>query len=128
MIILAIGLLGLASLQAISLKNVNNTQYHTLATIYAYDMVERMRSNKQGVFANEYNNIDAGNCSGSCGAMAQLDASQWNQLISSELPDGSGKVAINGNQHDITVKWREQGRDSSGGTVTDTEFTLSVRI
>ena len=138
MIILAIGLLGLATLQTISLKNVNNSQFHSVATIYAYDMAERMRSNRLGVGQGSYNGITGAetdpNCTG-CNPsdMAQLDAFQWNDLIKQNpnkggLPEGVGTVTKNGNLYQIKIAWKEQGRDSTGGTVATTDFTLSVQI
>ena len=138
MIILAVGLLGLASLQAMSLKNVNNTQFRTLATIYAYDMAERMRSNKQGVTGGNYDSVDGDESDPSCtgcsvSAMAQLDAFEWNTMIKQNanaggLPSGVGTVTKNGSLYDIKVTWTEQGRDSSGGTVSSNDFILSIRI
>lgn len=135
---MAIGLLGLASVQIISLKNLNNSQFRSLATTYAYAMAERMRSNRSAVSAGYYNAIDTTaenpNCS-SCTAeqIAQLDAYQWNQLIKSSiasggLPTGTGTVNKNGSVYDITVSWQEQQRDSSSGTISDINFTLSVQL
>jgi len=135
--ILAIGLLGLAALQANSLKNINNSQFRTLATTYAYDMAERMRSNQDGVLAGGYDAISASvsdpGCS-SCTAaqLAQLDGYQWNQQISQAvniggLPTGSGTVTKSGNVFNITVVWQEQQRDSSGGKVGDADFTLTIQ-
>ena len=136
-VIMAVGLLGLAGMQNVNLKNVNNTQYRTLATIFAYDMAERMRSNRDGLGA--YNGIDGSetdpNCT-TCNAteMAQLDAFQWNQAIGASVVDGGmsegavGTVSSNGNLWDIKVSWPEQTRDQSGGKIETKEFTLSIRI
>ena len=131
-IIISVGLLGVASLQLISLKNVNNTQFRTLATIYAYDMAERMRSNKAGVDAGAYNKI-LGNESEDASNVAQNDAFEWNSLIAAGannggLPSGVGTVTSNGSVYDIVISWQEQGRDNTGGLVEAKTITLSVRI
>ena len=138
--ILAAGLLGLASLQMLSLKNINNAQFHTLATTYAYDMSERMRSNREALLAGSYDNIsytvsDPGCSNAGCTAaqMAQLDGFQWNALLQSAvneggLPEGKGTVVKNGSVYNITVAWKEQQRSSSGGEVGNASFTLTIQI
>ena len=139
MLIMAVGLLGLASLQVISIKNINNSQFRSLATTYAYDMVERMRSNPGGVSSNAYNAIDGSetepSCTSSCSnaVIAQSDAYQWNSLISQAvnvggLPNGLGTVTGDGSSFVITISWDEQDRDSSGGLVNNTNFTFDVQI
>lgn len=136
--ILAAGLLGLASLQMISLKNINNAQFHTLATTYAYDMGERMRSNQEALLLGSYDNIvstvtDPGCTACSAAQMAQLDGFQWNELIQSAisqggLPEGKGTVTKVGSVFNITVSWKEQQRKDTGGVVGDASFTLIIQI
>ena len=45
MVILAIGLLGLAALQAVGMRNNHSALSRFQATLSAYDMADRMRSN-----------------------------------------------------------------------------------
>jgi len=131
-------------MQLVSMKNINNTQYRSLATMYAYDMAERMRSNQAGTLQGSYGNITGNellaNCSSNCspGAVAQKDAYEWNQFIKNgvngnasqgALPNGSGAVSSLGNRmYDITITWDEQDRDNTGGTITTQSFVLRVRI
>lgn len=134
--VLAVGLLGLASLQMISLKNINNAQFQTLATTYAYDMAERIRSNRTGL--SGYDSIlsttsDPGCTSCTSTQMAQLDGFEWNSLIQSAvidggLPEGKGTVSKVGSLYNITITWKEQQRTDSGGQVGDASFTLSIQI
>jgi type IV pilus assembly protein PilV len=137
--VLAAGLLGLASLQMMSLKNINNAQFHTLATTYAYDMSERMRSNREAVTSydgisdtvTEPSCIAANNCPPT--EIAKHDVYEWNTLIKSSvinggLPGGKGVVTKAGNVYNITITWNEQQRTNSGGQVGNTSFTLSIQI
>ncbi|WP_354623370.1 type IV pilus modification protein PilV [Psychromonas sp. MME2] len=136
--ILAAGLLGLVSVQMFSLKNVNNAQFQSIATTYAYDMAERMRSNRDAVSNGAYNNILSTitdpNCSPCTSThIAQLDGFQWNQQIQANvnaggLPGGKGTVTKTGNIYKITVAWKEQQRSSAGGSVGDASFTLDIQI
>ncbi len=143
-VITAIGLLGLGAMQLVSMKNINNTQYRSLATIYAYDMAERMRSNQAGVLSGAYNNVTGNETAISCTAfcsgseVAQRDAFEWNQFIKNgangdlsqgALPNARGEVGSLGNRvFEITVTWDEQDRDNTGGVITTESFVLRVRI
>lgn len=141
-LIMVVGLLGVVAMQMLNIKTVNNTQYRSVATLHAYDMAERMRSNKGGVYADAYEfstrpSGAASACSGGCNPtqLASWDAYDWNDSIrsfnspsSADLPSGSGKVEKDGEFYVITVSWKEQSRDSGVQGVTDEEFVLRVRI
>ena len=47
LVILSIGLLGLAGLQAASLRYNHSSYLRSQATLIAYDIVDRMRANRQ---------------------------------------------------------------------------------
>ena len=96
-IVLSIGLLGLAGLQASSLKNNNSAYLRTQATLLANDMLDRIRSNMEGVRLGNYDNLyqgqtltNPGCISTGCNptTLAQYDAWDWNSDVSSLLPGG----------------------------------------
>jgi type IV pilus assembly protein PilV len=131
--IMAVGLFGLASLQMVSLQNINSTQSRTLATDYAYDMAERMRSNRTAMTAGNYdaivldgNETDPGCTSCTPDKAAEYDVYQWGQQIAG-LPNGSGSITKNGNEHEITVSWDEQESSSLSGVVT-ASFKLTIQL
>jgi len=63
-VVVSVGLLGLAGLQIGSLRANMNSETRSTATLLANDIVERMRANRSGVDANAYSNItvDAAQC------------------------------------------------------------------
>ncbi|UTA47335.1 type IV pilus modification protein PilV [Simiduia sp. 21SJ11W-1] len=137
--IMAVGLLGLGAMQLLGLKNINNSQYRTQASLLAYDMAERMRSNPAGVRDGHYDAVTNAATKPTCTVcsteqMAQLDAFEWNALITEDIKKGglpdtaAGTVTKNGNQWDVTVSWDEQTRDNTGGVVKKLEMTMSVRL
>jgi len=130
-LVLAIGLLGLASLQVASMKNTNNAHYRALATIYAYDMAERMRSNPKGVAAGNYNNVTAnknGGVAGCTGCIASQDATEWSQALVAGFPEGvAGRVTASGNNHEVTITWNEL-EAAGDAQVASSDFTLTVQI
>lgn len=120
LVVLSIGLLGLAGLQATGLRYNQGAFFRTQATLLAYGMADRMRANTAGVTAGNYNAITPGsvsssppNCVGavcSSSQIAQYDAAQWEADVQSLLPSGQGKVTGNGNGvYTITVSWTDRG-------------------
>lgn len=143
-VVLSFGLLGLAGLQADGLRNNTSAYARSQASLMAYDMLDRMRANLQGVRNGNYDNLlattptDPTCISTGCSisAMAQNDAWEWSQKLAEVLPSGQGKVNGNGEGSifTITVMWDDMrtgatGTDCSGEPQVDlTCFTLSSII
>lgn len=100
-LVLAIGLLGLAGLQLASLKQNNQALQRSVATLDAYDLTDRIRANPIGVDFGWYNSPTA-TAVAACGTtsgctpqqMAQNDFYSWLQQLASDLPSGKGFVCI----------------------------------
>jgi type IV pilus assembly protein PilV len=119
LVILSIGLLGVAGLQLTGLQSNRSAYYRSQATIIAYDMIDRMRTNVDGVAANHYDDLDSDNPPSSpptciesangCSAasLADNDLQEWVNDYLSMLPAGSGTVTRNGNIFTVTVNWVE---------------------
>ena len=130
-VILSFGLLGLAGLQANSLKNNHSAYLRSQAVWQAYDMADRMRANRTGLEAGAYDDMEGipgnPNCeANTCSAaqMAQYDAALWNGNNATRLPAGAGTViAQGGGVYDITVSWQ----DREGGEPVTKTFTTRVR-
>lgn len=56
-VILSLGLLGLAGLQVTGLKNNRNAYYQTVAAQVVQDLAERIKADQAGVLANNYDNL-----------------------------------------------------------------------
>ena len=133
LIILAIGLLGLASLQMTSLKFNTDAYLRTQATTLAYDIIDRMRINNAAVLTGSYTvplNTDADakltayvackgttcNCygSGNCTPtnIALFDLGSWYERLDTALPGASeNRATISfgaNNTATITINWRER--------------------
>lgn len=89
-LILAVGLLGVAGVQVVSMQNTSNANLRTLATIYAQDMAERIRANGNTVLPD-----------------AAREA--WEDRMQVELgPLATGTVVPNGDVIDIQLQWVER--------------------
>lgn len=106
LLVLSIGLLGLAALQTIGLKFTHESYQRTQAVIQAYDMLDRIRANSGGRTATGYNNVSLGsipslsgiNCTGGTGCnptqLATYDVSTWNTANANLLKQGQGAVCL----------------------------------
>ena len=142
-VVLSIGLLGIAGLQAFSQRSNHSAYLRSQATALAYDMIDRMRANTAGVLSGAYNAIDTtsgtysnpgcdtATCSSS--QMAQYDMYDWQQELATQLPTGNGKVtgAGVGSMFTVTVMW-DDDRNGSGSLVCGSGalkcFTVSSKL
>jgi len=122
MIILAIGLLGVAGLQALSLKQTSNSAVRSLVTMHAYDLSERMRSDFDDIAVFE--KADSTACD-SCDAKL----SAWHDRLIEDVPTASTEVDVTTNADssfaEITVSWTER---DIGNDALAQSYTLYVRL
>ena len=129
--VMSIGLLGLASLQAASLRFNNDSSAQTQAAYLASDMADRMRANVSRVadYPGKAEGANA-NCYTATGCspdeMAANDIYEWNQALAT-LPGGQGTItALAGGLYTITVMWDEQ-RSGATGTNCDPDDANDLR-
>jgi len=135
LVIIAVGLLGLANVQLIGLKNNQSAYQRSQATIAIYDMVERIRSN-----ASEIDNYVAtaievkaatkvATCTTATGCstaeMAATDLAEWNELLTQSFGMAEGAIMPDGSIYNITITWDE----NHDGVIdsNDPTFPLSFR-
>jgi type IV pilus assembly protein PilV len=129
MVILAIGLLGMESMQVMSLQDTGNSGYRSIGIYLANDMADRIRANKVAMDANNYNSISGASLNSSClaaagcstSAMANHDKQEWLDNLAQSLPGGLGTISRSGDIFTVTVSWTEKVRTAAGvdtGTVT----------
>lgn len=108
-VIFSIGLLGLAKIQISSLRLTHDSLLRTTATLMAADMADRMRSNPTAMNAGIKSpyNASAGISNPTClssgctsNQMAAQDLYEWNNMLATALPNGSGFVCIDSTPKD----------------------------
>lgn len=116
LLVLAIGLLGLAALQARGVKFNHDAYLRSQATYLAYEIMDLMRANATN--ASAY--VAAGDPGGTCDPKASgrtNDLACWYDALQATLPAGDASVAANAaseNQFDVTIRW--QARDARAAT------------
>lgn len=108
-IVLSIGLVGVAGLQVVSLQNNQSAFMRSQASALAYDLADRMRANVPGANAGMYDptaKATTASCKSTTGCttqqMAQNDLYEWDAAIATYLPDGQGFVCIDSTPDDGT--------------------------
>lgn len=108
-LILSLGLVGVAGLQALSLKNNQSAYMRSQASALAYDLADRMRTNVTGANSGFYDPAQA-DAFASCGTTAgctpqeaaRNDLFEWAQALAVNLPMGTGFVCVDSTPHDGT--------------------------
>jgi len=116
LLVLAIGLLGLAALQTTGLRSNQMATMRTLATQLAYDMTDRMRANPAGVDAQDYVIATNETPADPPVTRADTDLTEWRAQVA-RLPGGLSSITRNAGPpvtHEITVYWDEE---RSGATL-----------
>ncbi|HQT31470.1 MAG TPA: type IV pilus modification protein PilV [Thiobacillus sp.] len=127
-LVLSIGLLGLAGLMASSIRNNHSAYQRTQATWLAYDMIDRMRVNRANAIssANNYN-IAIGTATSGSSGLAGADVTGWKTTLANALPAGDGSVAVDSTSRAVTVivQWNDSrgtGGNSAQQLRVDTQL------
>lgn len=136
-VVLSIGLLGLAGLQVTSVQSNHSAYQRSQASLLASDLADRMRANRTQALTNAYvaDYATSSSSNNVSGTRAQKDLAEWLNNLALKLPDGQGKVEKNGSLVTIHVRWNDnRGRiqksdnadaDADAGTET---FTYRTEI
>jgi len=120
LLVISIGLLGIASLQITAMSQNSSSLNHSQAVWYAYNMSDRIRANISEF--NNYDGIDTStgytqDCMSSACTNAQMltaDAADWATMVAN-LPGGRGIISsptADGLQ--VSVMWDDEGTGATG--------------
>ncbi len=111
-VVLSIGLLGLAGLQAAGLRNNQHSYFRSQSVLIASDIADRMRANLPAVLNGAYDQgagaaaAAKAACTTTTGCtsadMASNDLAEWNQDIATRLPAGEAVVCLDSTPNDGT--------------------------
>lgn len=131
MLVLSIGLLGLAGLMASSMRNNLSASHRTQATWMAYDIIDRMRANRAGALAGSYATAmgTAATCATAypTGSVPVQDIAAWKNQLACALPAGNGSIAVNTGTRaaTIVIQWNDS-RGSQG--LANQTFTVETQL
>jgi type IV pilus assembly protein PilV len=110
-IVLSIGLLGLAGLQAAGMRVSQSSVHRGLAAQLAYDMIDRVRANAANAVLYRHALGDempaCAEAPGNGEQVAACDLRDWAVRLRA-LPAGAGAVAVAGTTVTVTVQWDDR--------------------
>jgi type IV pilus assembly protein PilV len=127
LLILSIGLLGLAALQTVGMRSNQMAVMRTHVSHVAYEITDRMRANPVGVTNGDYDiavtdpkptslpnplcdaRVPGTDAPCTTAEMATFDLNQWLTAILEGLPGGDAEITYDAitDVHTITVYWNE---------------------
>jgi type IV pilus assembly protein PilV len=137
LVILSVGLLGIAGMQVAGIRNTHYSYLRSQATAFAGEITDRMRANCSGAQAGFYNFTaastiptspanNAGDLSNQ--NLANGDLADWLTRLRNTLPQGTATIACTTTDTsqacrvppscNVTITWQEGETTGSGGTTT----------
>lgn len=136
-LVLSIGFLGIAALQAMSLSTNNSAMARSMATISSYSILDAMRADMNGARSGNYNRTGTGvlkgnACPAASGSLAQAQLHQWCTQLSTSLgPSASTTGGVDcstvgaGVYCTITITF-DDSRSQTGGGNTQKVVTRAM--
>lgn len=105
LVVLSVGLLGIAALQMTSLRNNRGAHFRSQAQVLAYDIADRMRANRNVALANSY--VISLTGTPAVTGMALADLVEWKATLATALPGGQGEITRDGDMFRIRIQWTD---------------------
>lgn len=116
-LVLSLGLLGLAALQVASIRDTQGAYLKGQAVNGAYQIIDAMRANRDDALAGNYDDDFPAGVASYCGIQdpdaVASDLCDWERALDGALPSGQGAVDVDGNgMATICVRWTEPRRSN----------------
>jgi len=115
LLVLAIGVLGIAALQFKALKYGNDANVRTQISYLASDITDRMRINRTNIasyvgnYTVDIDNLGGSACNNATGADATNDLGCWHNEIDTILPHGTTvNITAAGSLYTITFTYKDR--------------------
>ncbi len=129
LVVLAVGMLGVAALYIEGLRAERTSVLHTTAVNMAADIADRIRSNRTAgaayAAAAANNNCVNGVADCAPAALAADDMFVWQQDLVARLPGGTGNIVVAAgppNTYTITISWAESGQAALVNYILDVQI------
>lgn len=111
-LIVSVGVLGVAGLQLLSLQNNTSAMFRTQAFQAAYGIIDRARANPGEDYSIDMDadpptaeDCTTTDCSRT--EMRDYDLASWLEELAATLPNGDGEVDVSGGTTTVTVRWQD---------------------
>jgi len=127
-LVLSVGLLGMAALQINALKNNLSSFQRTQAVMLSYYMLDAMRANRDDVRAGNYDLDKTCEVPKRAGTLVSNDHHFWLQAIKDNLgnaPTSCGQISCQDMTCTVTIFWSD---DRGTGGTAEQSFSTSTRL
>lgn len=119
-VVLSIGVLGVAALQTRSMVSNGNAMQRSMATVASYSIIAAMSADRQAVKNGDYNGtVKASKCPTDTGSFAQTQLKIWCNALGERLGDKKttqGEVNCDDDgKCKVTISWKDTRSDSDAG-------------
>lgn len=133
MLIVSIGLLGIAGIIVTNLKNNQGSYARTQASLLVSDIVDRMRANRAAAeTAPSPYQLASGAAPDAAAGVAGADLAQWRSALAAAIPSGTGSVSIDPVTNNVTVvvQWDDSRASGDGRTMglATQKISLETRL
>jgi type IV pilus assembly protein PilV len=132
LVVMSVGLLGLALLQQNAVAFNRDAYLASQATVLAYDIADRIRGNREAGRDGDYDSAFAGTppaCGSAipAGTVVAQDIAAWRRALSCALPGGNGQIDYDDATEilTITVRWDPS---RGGDAAADEEFVMTTGL
>ena len=125
-VVLSVGLLGLAGMHFQGLKNNQSAYFRSQATILAYSAMDLMRSDRINAINQNYD-IALGTVATADGSITNDNLVYWKNALQGALPTGDGAIDCTTNTAIciVTVQWDDT--IGQGGSSTQ-QFSVTTQL
>lgn len=124
-LVLSIGMLGMAGLQSWSLRNNQSSMERGMAVVHAYQIADIMRADRANAINGDFD-IGIEDAAPADADYISLAIADWRASMQQTLgPDASGSIDCNGALCDIVVRWND-ARGTEGAA--EQEITIEVEL
>ncbi len=121
-LVLVIGMLGMAAMQLQSIKFAESAKWRSHATFLAYDIVERIRANKSNA-ASYAHAAGASGPSESATAIYDKDMYEWLEQLALIKGEELSSVVIDGDTVTVTIGIKDLARTAQNAAATTFTYT-----
>lgn len=128
MVVLSVGLLGIAGMMASTVRNNHSAYHRSQATWLAYDMLDRVRANRDAALAPANNfNIALGTANSAVTGIVGGEVNAWKNRLAAALPAGDGSVTVVPATRRVTVVVRWNDSRGTGGSDAQ-QFVVETQL
>lgn len=119
-VVVALGVLALARLQTNMVQSNQSALLRSQASLFVYDMTDRMRADLQGARDGLYNR-GFGDAIPGGGTLQGAEIANWLTRVGERLPNGQGAIATNGDLVTVSVQWDDSRGDQPAQVFSATQ-------